>query len=74
MRRRDILHKSKLDAFKAWLTDHGIEYRDGRGAYQILQVYIEGKGWQGVHEKDKGDHYTIHGPLLNVVKDFVDNP
>ena len=70
-RDRGLLHKSKLDEFKSWLADHGLDYRDGKGAYQVLQVFLPKYGWQAMHEKLTGDHYTIHGPLLKVVNDFI---
>jgi hypothetical protein len=35
---RNTLHKTKLEAFKAWLDYKWIPHREGKGEWQVLQV------------------------------------
>jgi hypothetical protein len=39
--KRCLLHKTKLEAFKAWLFAQFIPYRPGKGPWQELQVHTE---------------------------------
>lgn len=68
---RCLLHKSKLEAFKAWLTARGIEHRPPRGEFQVLQVKTK-SGWQCVFDRiDAKEHYTVAGPLESTVHRFI---
>ena len=35
---RNTLHKTKLEAFKAWLDYKRIPHREGKGEWHVLQV------------------------------------
>lgn len=45
---RCLLHKSKLEDFKAFLDSEGIQHRPGKGDWQALQVCKDGKHWNCV--------------------------
>jgi hypothetical protein len=47
---RRLLHHTKLDDFKAWLTKQGIEHREGQGDCQVLQVSYQGH-WLALYER-----------------------
>jgi hypothetical protein len=71
MAARSLLHKSKLEDFKSWLTHKGREFRDGRGAYQVLQIK-HGTGWQVIYERlDMPEHLTVTEPLIPLVLSFI---
>lgn len=69
---RCLLHKTKLDAFKAWLSAAGIEHRPPRGDFQVLQVKTKNGQWQCVFDRlDAKEHYTVAGPLEATVQRFI---
>lgn len=68
---RCLLHKSKLEAFKEWLTATGIEHRPARGEFQVLQVKVK-NGWQCIFDRlDAKEHYTVAAPLESMVHRFI---
>ena len=77
---RCLLHKSRLDAFKAWLEQQGIEHRPGRGDFQVLQVCLKRPTlprdqWSAVYDRHSAtEHYTVTTPLENTVKRFIRAP
>ena len=69
---RNLLHVSKLDAFKAWLTSNSIEHRPGRGGYEVLQVKTKKGAWQCVFRRhEMPEHYTVAYPLEPIVHRFI---
>lgn len=71
MANRSLLHKSKMEDFKAWLTVNSINHRPGRGDWQILQVQTL-DGWQVIYERaHMPEHVTVPEPLTNIVLRFI---
>ena len=69
---RNLLHKTKLEAFKVWLDGHGVEHRPGRGDFQVLQVLVPRSGWQVVYDRIQApEHYTVPKPLESLTLKFV---
>jgi len=69
---RNLLHKTKLDAFKAWLDKNYIEHRAARGDFQVLQVKTESGQWQCVFDRlDATEHYTVASPIEHMVRRFI---
>ncbi|TCK39687.1 hypothetical protein B0G84_5027 [Paraburkholderia sp. BL8N3] len=69
---RNLLHKTKLEAFKTFLSKSGIEHRRGRGAFQVLQVRLKSGQWQCVFDRlDAPEHYTVAHPLEGLVHRFI---
>lgn len=69
---RNLLHISKLDAFKEWLDDEGTAWRDGRGDYQVIQIYLPTGQWACVYSRhDMPEHYTTDRRLDSFVKQFI---
>ena len=67
----NLLHKSKLDAFIAYLDANNIGHRPGKGDYQVLQV-LTAKGWQVVFRKsDMPEHFTVNKALVPTVRRFI---
>lgn len=71
---RCLLHKSKLEEFKSWMDSQGIEWRDSRGVFQVIQVRsADGKGWDVIYEKNNStEHYTVPEPMIKLVRRFID--
>lgn len=68
---RCLLHKNKLEAFKVWLTETGVEHRPARGDFQVLQVKVK-TGWQCIFDRlDAKEHYTVAAPLESTVRRFI---
>ena len=71
MSTRNLLHKDKLEQFKAFLDHLDVEYREGKGAWEVLQVYNHKENrWYVIHTKMRGDHFSVPQPLLKLVKKF----
>lgn len=69
-----LLHKDKLQAFKDWLDSKGMHYREGIGAYQVLQVFQHGQ-WMGVFKRDNMiEHLTVDVRLEELVRAFINTP
>lgn len=71
--KRCLLHKSKVEAFKAWLVAQDIEHRDGADYYELLQVRVPGsramaKLYQRHHMPE---HVTVQEALLPLVRRFI---
>lgn len=72
MARRNLLHKSKLADFKEWLSMNGIQWRDGKGSYQVIQVNT-GCGWTPIYDssKERREHFTTQDALRPLVNRFI---
>ena len=69
---RNLLHISKLDAFKAWMDASGIEWRPARGEYQVLQVEMLKGGWACIYWREKmPEHYTVDVRIEPLVQRFI---
>lgn len=67
---RNLLHKTKLEDFKAWLDAQAIAHRPGRGDWQVLQVLI-GTQWHVVYERNHmPEHFTTVRHLDKLVASF----
>lgn len=68
---RCMLHKSKLEEFKDWLTSNNYAHRPGRGDWQVLQVCKDGKNWNSVYERaHMPEHFTTDRHLDSLVSRF----
>lgn len=69
---RCLLHKTKLDEFKAWLDKNGIPNRPGKGFYQALQICKDGKHWNNVYIRNHvPEHLTVDKHLEGLVVRFI---
>lgn len=68
---RNHLHVPHLDEFKTYLVNvRGVEVRDGRGEYEVLQVSI-GKQWACIYmRQDMTEHFTVDKRIDHLVTDF----
>lgn len=68
----NLLHTSRLEAFKAWLTKNDRGWRPGKGPYQVIQVLTENSGWQVVFRRDTmPEHFSINTALEPLVRRFI---
>lgn len=69
---RNLLHKSRVEAFKAWLTAEGIAWREPRGDWQIMQVELPNGGWACLYERaHMPEHVTVDRRLEQLVHYFI---
>lgn len=74
MANRNMLHMPKLEALKEWLACKGIEHRDGKGEWEVLQVLQDGE-WRKVYKRlNMKEHYTVQSKLVPLISEFVKNP
>ena len=71
MSTRNLLHKEKLEQFKAFLDSKEIEHREGKGTWEVLQVWnSKDERFNVIHTNMRGDHFSVPQPLLKLVKKF----
>lgn len=70
MSKRALLHKSKLEAFKSWLIENQIQYRAGKGDFQVLQVEVKNRFYP-VYNRLQGDHLTTQKELMPLVRRYI---
>ncbi len=68
---RCLLHITKIEEFKSWLTDQGIPHRPGKGFYQVIQVCKDGKHWNNIYTRHHmPEHFTNDRHLDSLVAKF----
>lgn len=66
------LKQEDLEDFKAFCEERTIETRPGKGAYQVLQVFIPAKNMYGVlHRRDSTEFLTIGKALFPLVRLYL---
>lgn len=70
MFKRALLHKSKLEGFKSWLIENQIQYRAGKGDYQVLQVEVENRFYP-IYDRHQGNHFTTQKELMPLVRRYI---
>lgn len=69
---RNLLHKTKLEPFKAWLSTQGIQHRPPRGDYDVLQVQAAAPDWFCIFDRhDAPEHFTVDRRLVPTVQRFI---
>lgn len=72
MRDRALLHRTKLDAFRAWLVANGYDPSGPRGDFEVLR-------WKGkprkqmpmIFDRMSGDHLTSNCTATEYVLRFI---
>lgn len=68
--KRALLHKTKLEDFKSFLTGNCIKFRDGKGDYQVLQVEVNGR-FIPIYNRGPGDHLTTQHEIMPLIKKYL---
>lgn len=67
-----MLARTKLEAFKKWLDNKGIAWRDGKGVTQAMQVCTEGDGWGILYNvADTPYHLKVGINVSELVAEFL---
>jgi hypothetical protein len=62
---------SKVEEFRAWLADKGLEIEAGTSPYMVFRVFNEGT-WMGVWFRDRGkEHFTVDKRMDYLVVDYI---
>jgi hypothetical protein len=69
--KRGILHRSKLEEFKEWLTAQNIHMRPGKGQWQLFQISTPEHGWQVVFDNNNPEHLSMNEKLVPIVEAFI---
>ena len=71
MRNRSLLHISKLEDFKQWVSgDYDI--CETKGDYEALRLKRKSNGKFVIgHKRDRADHVTIHGEGLFLIYEYL---
>jgi hypothetical protein len=59
-RRRNLLHRSKLNDFLQWCRQHQVTVRFPPHAYQVAAL-TQGMEVSIIYDRDHGDHFTTYG-------------
>lgn len=69
---RKLLHKTRLEPFKVWLTSQGIQHRTPRGTYEALQVQARPPAWFCIFDRHTSpEHYTVDARMEPLVRRFI---
>ena len=68
--KRGLLHKTKLEEFKSFLIDQQIQYRNGKGDYQVIQVEVKNRFYP-IYDRHTGDHFTTQQELIPLIIRFL---
>lgn len=70
---KNLLHISRIEEFKEWMNSKGIEWRDPRGDYQVIQIKIPNNTqWACVYERGHmPEHYTTDYRIDGIVHKFI---
>ena len=72
MRARDLLHKTHIHEFRAWLEDRGYIFEIPKGDYEVLRMRHENDQHPLLVYKrdDMPEHLTVHGVAYRMAKMF----
>ena len=69
---RQLLRKNRLSDLKAFLDNYKIEWREGKGKWEIIQIHMDNDTWQSIFKRAKGSsHFTVPDPLIELIKAFL---
>lgn len=68
--KRGLLHKTKLEEFKTFLINNQIQYRSGKGDYQVIQVEVKNRFYP-IYDRNTGDHFTTQQELIPLIRRFL---
>lgn len=69
MEKRGTLHRSKLEAFLAWMKADGWEF-GACGEYQVVNARKGARRFVA-YDRNRGDHYTVQPDMMGVVAAFL---
>jgi hypothetical protein len=71
-RRRNLLHRDKLEAFRLWAKQQGYKEDDNLGQYQVLRLRPpDGSGLIVFYERLAGDHLTSFDEGTSLVQQWI---
>lgn len=69
---RSLLAIHKINDFVEYCKSVGIETREGRGDYEVLQVRLKSGNWMPIFKKDSATfHVTVPNALHGIVWKFI---
>lgn len=73
MAARNLLHVTKVEAFKTWLIEQGHDCRDPVGHYQLLQIRLKDTtAWHAIYRREHmPEHVSVVQPLVSIVRQWL---
>lgn len=75
MATRNILHRNKLDSFKAYLKANGWLLQDTKGMYEVLRAVNPEvqKRPLIIYDGKSKEHFSIDDRDFRIVRDFINS-
>ncbi len=71
MAERCLLHQSKLDLFKRWLSSKGYEILPTKGIYEVLRAKKDKETVIVFRKAQVKEHLTVHQKDYRLVRQFI---
>lgn len=75
MASRAILHKTKVDDFKNWLTASKVQWRNSDHDWQVIQIRAKNSRgfmeWIPIYDNLHSEHMTVPQTLVALVKTYI---
>ena len=75
MAKKNILHRSKLDSFKAYLKANGWLLQDTKGMYEVLRAVNPEvqKRPLIIYDGKSKEHFSVDDRDFRIVRDFINS-
>ena len=64
MASRNLLHKSRLEAFLEWAVMHGASIEQGKGQFQKARIRFPGEPPHIIYDKISNEYYSIEDKTI----------
>ena len=71
MAERCLLHQSKLELLKWWLSANGYEIVPTKGIYEVLRAKKEKETVIVFKQSDKTEHFTVQQKDYRLIRRFI---
>lgn len=72
MTRRNLLHRTKLEAFLDWCRAQGFTVETKKAVNEVARVRVPGVPQPAlIYARIEGDHYTVFGTGEGLVRRFL---
>ena len=70
MATRNLLHKSRLDAFLEWAVINGASIEPGKGQFQKVRIRFPGEPPHIIYDKNSDEHYSLENKTVKLFWKF----
>lgn len=73
MARRNLLHKTKLEDFKAWLIQEGWKIEEPKGIWEVFRARANKRIIIFYDTLDSKEHYSVPANCNDIVHRYLNN-